>query len=235
MRARLVRCTGEIDRKKLGEIVFQHPELRKQLNAATHPLVIAELAKQLLLHWLLFHFVVVSAACGQHHCNWLAAVDSDWPEEALQQHSAAAAEQALQAAEHLLTRPPMSRYRSIYNMCVTCISFSQVVDVPLLFEGGLDRFTSMNITVACDADTQLRRLMARDSSQRAAAEARIAAQVTTHTCGCHLCLVSPTADLSTPAVLGRCCICAFDRMPAQDSQLVRRRCHWQKRCGGRSS
>lgn len=106
----ILQADGEIDRKKLGEIVFQHPELRKQLNAATHPLVIAELAMQLLLHWLVFHFVVV-------------------------------------------------------------------VDVPLLFEGGLDRFTSMNITVACDADTQLQRLMARDSSQRAAAEARIAAQM----------------------------------------------------------
>lgn len=54
---------------------------------------------------------------------------------------------------------------------------SQVVDVPLLFEGGLDRFTSMNITVACDAHSQLRRLMARDASQRSAAESRIAAQV----------------------------------------------------------
>ena len=53
----------------------------------------------------------------------------------------------------------------------------QVLDVPLLFEGGLDRFTSMNITVVCDANTQRTRLMARDQSQRAAAEARIAAQV----------------------------------------------------------
>lgn len=53
----------------------------------------------------------------------------------------------------------------------------QVVDVPLLFESGLDRFTSMNITVVSDPDTQRRRLMARDKSQRAAADARIAAQV----------------------------------------------------------
>ena len=53
----------------------------------------------------------------------------------------------------------------------------QVVDVPLLFEGGLDRFTSMNITVVSDPGTQRRRLMARDKSQRAAADARIAAQV----------------------------------------------------------
>lgn len=49
--------------------------------------------------------------------------------------------------------------------------------MPLLFEGGLDRFTSMNITVVSDPVTQRRRLMARDKSERAAADARIAAQV----------------------------------------------------------
>lgn len=51
--------SGEIDRKKLGELVFIDPSLRKQLNAATHPLVTLELALRLLWHWLLFHFVVV--------------------------------------------------------------------------------------------------------------------------------------------------------------------------------
>lgn len=50
---------GEIDRKKLGELVFNDPALRKKLNAATHPLVTLELAAQILWHWLMFHFVVV--------------------------------------------------------------------------------------------------------------------------------------------------------------------------------
>lgn len=57
---KLVCMSGEIDRKKLGDVVFAHPELRKQLNAATHPLVTLELVKQLIWHWLTFHFVVVS-------------------------------------------------------------------------------------------------------------------------------------------------------------------------------
>lgn len=48
--------------------------------------------------------------------------------------------------------------------------------MPLLFEGGLDRYAAMTITVSADPETQLRRLMARDASQRDAAEARIAAQ-----------------------------------------------------------
>ncbi len=50
---------GEIDRKKLGELVFKDPVLRKRLNAATHPLVTLELAAQIIWHWLMFHFVVV--------------------------------------------------------------------------------------------------------------------------------------------------------------------------------
>ncbi len=57
------------------------------------------------------------------------------------------------------------------------LAWLQVVDVPLLFEGGLDRYCSMTMTVTCDPETQRRRLMARDSSERAAADARIAAQV----------------------------------------------------------
>ena len=70
----------------------------------------------------------------------------------------------------------------------------QVVDVPLLFEGGLDRFTSMNITVVSDPDTQRRRLMARDKSERAAADARIAAQV------CHV-LQQPVGCIQNSVLL----------------------------------
>lgn len=40
--------------------MFSDVHLRKQLNAATHPLVIMEMLKQLLVHWLLFRFAVVS-------------------------------------------------------------------------------------------------------------------------------------------------------------------------------
>jgi dephospho-CoA kinase len=38
---------GEVDRKKLGAIIFDDPNERKQLNALVHPYVIAETAKLL--------------------------------------------------------------------------------------------------------------------------------------------------------------------------------------------
>lgn len=101
---------GELDRKKLGKLVFDSPHLRSRLNKATHPLVILEIVKQLLWHWLMFRFVVI-------------------------------------------------------------------VDIPLLFEGGLDRFASKRVTVTASAEHQLQRLMARDSSNVADAKARISAQM----------------------------------------------------------
>jgi dephospho-CoA kinase len=144
-------CVGEIDRKKLGAIVFSDVHLRKQLNAATHPLVIMEMLKQLLVHWLLFRFAVVSS----RRCSPLAP-----------------------SMRHL-DRSMLDRGSLTWTLLVrhAVHILWQVVDVPLLFEGGLDRFTSMNITVVSNPDTQRRRLMARDKSERAAAEARIAAQV----------------------------------------------------------
>lgn len=52
-----------------------------------------------------------------------------------------------------------------------------VVDMPLLFESGFHRLTAPRVLVACSADIQLRRLLARDALERAAAEARTAAQM----------------------------------------------------------
>lgn len=52
-----------------------------------------------------------------------------------------------------------------------------VVDMPLLFESGFSRLTRPTVLVACSADTQLRRLLARDALEAAAAEARIASQM----------------------------------------------------------
>lgn len=53
-----------------------------------------------------------------------------------------------------------------------------VLDVPLLFEGGLDRFCGVTVVVAVrDPDTQLRRLMARDPHlSREDAENRVRSQ-----------------------------------------------------------
>ncbi len=50
---------GELDRKKLGKLVFESAHLRRHLNEATHPLVTLEMAKQIVWCWLCFHFVVV--------------------------------------------------------------------------------------------------------------------------------------------------------------------------------
>lgn len=53
----------------------------------------------------------------------------------------------------------------------------QVVDMPLLFETGAYRLTWPRVLVACDAETQLKRLMARDNSGTDASEARVASQM----------------------------------------------------------
>lgn len=41
----ILAATGEIDRKKLGEIVFADPGLRKKLEQLIHPVVIGEMEK----------------------------------------------------------------------------------------------------------------------------------------------------------------------------------------------
>ena len=53
----------------------------------------------------------------------------------------------------------------------------QVVDMPLLFETGAYRLTWPRVLVACNAETQLERLMARDNSGTDASKARVASQM----------------------------------------------------------
>lgn len=43
----ILNLSGEIDRKKLGALVFSDSEARKCLNSATHPIVEAEITKEL--------------------------------------------------------------------------------------------------------------------------------------------------------------------------------------------
>lgn len=50
---------GNIDRPKLGQIIFQDPEKRKILNRCTHPYVRLEMVKQALLYWIKGADVVV--------------------------------------------------------------------------------------------------------------------------------------------------------------------------------
>ena len=55
-----------------------------------------------------------------------------------------------------------------------------VLDIPLLFEAKLDRFTKPIIVVWVDPDTQLHRLMARDGIPEEQATNRINAQMPLH-------------------------------------------------------
>jgi dephospho-CoA kinase len=43
---------GELDRKKLGSIVFQDEVQRKKLNSITHPSILRELLKQAIYNFL---------------------------------------------------------------------------------------------------------------------------------------------------------------------------------------
>ncbi|KAI9491538.1 dephospho-CoA kinase [Zychaea mexicana] len=50
---------GEIDRPKLGQVIFADPAKRKILNQCTHPAVRTEMLKQAFFHWLKGASVVV--------------------------------------------------------------------------------------------------------------------------------------------------------------------------------
>ncbi|KAJ2703909.1 Dephospho-CoA kinase [Coemansia sp. IMI 203386] len=52
-----------------------------------------------------------------------------------------------------------------------------ILDVPLLYEGGMDRFCGKVIVVSCEPETQVSRLMERNGLSREEAEARIGAQM----------------------------------------------------------
>lgn len=52
---------GELDRAKLGALIFPDPSARRRLNKATHLPVFLELFRQLLMCWLRFCAVVVSS------------------------------------------------------------------------------------------------------------------------------------------------------------------------------
>ncbi len=43
---------GEIDRQKLGQIIFSSPEKRKLLNSITHPEIHKEMFKQILHYFI---------------------------------------------------------------------------------------------------------------------------------------------------------------------------------------
>ena len=56
-------------------------------------------------------------------------------------------------------------------------SLAQVIDMPLLFESGAHRFTRPRVLVACDEQSQQRRLMARGHLTAQQATARMRSQM----------------------------------------------------------
>ena len=101
---------GQLDRKRMAEIVFSEPPARKALEAIIHPEV-------------------------QRETNaWFAALDP--------------------------RRHPFA-----------------IADIPLLYEVDRDRDFDAVIVVACDPQTQLRRVMTRDGLSEAEARRRIHAQL----------------------------------------------------------
>lgn len=62
---------GELDRKRLGELVFQDASKRKQLNAALHPLIMLQLGLQILSLWARHCLLMVRlphSKPGRPHC-----------------------------------------------------------------------------------------------------------------------------------------------------------------------
>ncbi|KAI9313128.1 dephospho-CoA kinase [Dichotomocladium elegans] len=101
---------GNLDRPKLGQVIFSDPAKRRLLNQCTHPAVRKEMLKQAFFHWLRGADVVV-------------------------------------------------------------------LDVPLLFEAGMDKIVGTTVVVYCSEVLQLQRLMRRDSIDEEAATQRIRAQM----------------------------------------------------------
>jgi len=81
---------------------------------------------------------------------------------------------ALNAIVHPLV---FARFQSIAEEHAARGVARLVYEVPLLFENGLDALMKATILVAVDEETQLARLMARDGVNRAAALARVRAQM----------------------------------------------------------
>lgn len=54
--------SGEIDRDKLGAIVYGDKARRTMLNRLTHPAILQQILKQLLLLWLAHYWLVVGPA-----------------------------------------------------------------------------------------------------------------------------------------------------------------------------
>jgi hypothetical protein len=148
---------GELDREKLGRIVFSDPAARRRLNGATHLPVFLELFKALAWCWLTLKLVVVGA--GLCSC-W--AVQQRPRGETCGAAPAAPAAGGPRAAGALCCLPRGLRLaaggpaRRRPGCPCPCPPPPQVIDMPLLFETGFNKWTRPNVVVACDVQVQVR-------------------------------------------------------------------------------
>ncbi|MEX2619869.1 MAG: dephospho-CoA kinase [Egibacteraceae bacterium] len=75
-----------------------------------------------------------------------------------------------------LTHPPVVARIADYLELLTAFDGLVVLDVPLLVEAGMEDGFEAIVVVACDPETQVRRLVERRGATEAAARARLAAQ-----------------------------------------------------------
>ncbi|KAL6564797.1 hypothetical protein OROMI_016247 [Orobanche minor] len=106
----ILLASGEVDRQKLGQIVFSNPDRRQLLNRLLAPYISSGIFLEVFKLWM-------------KGCKII------------------------------------------------------VLDVPLLFEAKMDKWTKPIIVVSADPETQLQRIMARDDSTFEVAKSRINAQM----------------------------------------------------------
>ncbi|XP_040496430.1 dephospho-CoA kinase domain-containing protein isoform X1 [Ursus maritimus] len=158
---------GDINRKVLGDLIFNQPDRRHLLNTITHPEIRKEMMKETFKYFLrgsrsrrtqpLAPALLTSPASppvvqglhgrGSRTSQLLGALTSIH----------------VQVSE---APPAFQGYRYV------------ILDIPLLFETKqLLKYMAHTVVVYCDRDTQLARLMQRNHLNRQDAEARIEAQL----------------------------------------------------------
>ncbi len=139
--------TGEIDRERLGELVFKDAVARRKLNRATHPAVTLELAKQLLSHLLQCHSLVMVdmpllVETGAYLLTWPRVLVKCDPE----------------------TQVPMPCF--IFAQCSAVMNVTAYAD-----------WHCFSDPVKCILDLQVRRLVERDGCSKDLAQSKVAAQM----------------------------------------------------------
>lgn len=112
---------GEIDRRKLGELVFNDPQARERLNAIVHPRLKARLKEEMAALKREGARVIVLEAALLVEAGWTGMVDEVWVTEAsqdtvlrrLKERNNFTAEQALARVQSQLSREERRRWAQV--------------------------------------------------------------------------------------------------------------------------